>query len=230
MSAKKRARLNKTSCTASTERGGGDEMADLDPALQKAIRCAVRRLRRSCPPPNWDHAAGWRAELLHEAILAGLEAEQEFDPHRGVSLEKFAYDRICAHLKTFRERERRYGWAVVAFPEDEETGEVWEPVDEGSEEGYRQVEVRMVVQWLRGQLKKEEYQLWVWVAQKRSYRWIGQQLGISHTMARKRWQQLQAKLQALLGDSGQEGSIKVSKRHSPGNLISRGGEDGENEY
>jgi len=43
MSAKKRVRLNKTSCTASTERGGGKhEMADLDPALQKAVRRAVQ--------------------------------------------------------------------------------------------------------------------------------------------------------------------------------------------
>jgi hypothetical protein len=153
-------------------------MADLDPALQKVVRRAVRRLRRSCPPPNWDNA-DWQEELLREAILAGLEAEQEFDPYRGMSLEQFAYNRICAHLKTFRGRERRYQCAVVAFPEDEETGEVWESVDEGSEEGYRQVEARMVVEYLRGQLEEWEYQLWVWVEQGRSYRWIGQQLGIS---------------------------------------------------
>jgi RNA polymerase sigma factor (sigma-70 family) len=192
-------------------------MADLDPALQKAIRRAVQRLRRSYPPPNWD-STDWQDELLHEAILAGLEAEQEFDPHRGVSLEKFAYDRICAHLKTFRDRERRYQRAVVAFPEDEETGEVWEPADEQSEEGYRQVEACETVQWLRSQLEAWECQLWEWVAEKRSYRWIGKQLGISHTMARKRWKQMQAKLQALLENSGQEGGLKVSKRRSRGNF------------
>jgi RNA polymerase sigma factor (sigma-70 family) len=194
-------------------------MADLDPVLQRAICRAVRRLRRSSPPPNWDHT-DWREELLREAILAGLEAEQAFDPHRGVSLEQFAYHRICAHLKTFRDRERRYQRAVVAFAEDEETGEVWEPVDEQSEEGYRQVEARMVVEYLLGQLEEWEYQLWVWVEQRRSYRWIGQRLGISHTMARKRWQQLQTKLQALLAGSGQGGGVKVSKRRSRGNLIS----------
>ncbi len=76
----------------------------------------------------------------------------------------------------------------------------------------------MVVEYLRGQLEEWEYQLWVWVEQGRSYRWIGQQWGISHTMARKRWQQLQAKLQALLAGSGQGGGVKVSKRRSRGNL------------
>ena len=81
-------------------------MADLDPVLQRAICRAVRRLRRSSPPPNWDHT-DWREELLREAILAGLEAEQAFDPHRGVSLEQFAYHRICAHLKTFKVSKRQ---------------------------------------------------------------------------------------------------------------------------
>jgi len=40
MAAKKRSRLKETFCTASTEQGE-QEMADLHPALQKAIRCAV---------------------------------------------------------------------------------------------------------------------------------------------------------------------------------------------
>jgi RNA polymerase sigma factor (sigma-70 family) len=178
-------------------------MANLSPALQRAIRRAVRRLQPSCPPPNWNNA-DWRDELLHEAILAGLEAERDFDASQGVSLESFAYHRICAHLKTFCNREWRYQRAVVAFPNDEETGEVWEPEDEQSEEAYRQVEARMVVEYLRGQLEEWEYQLWSWVGQGRSYRWIGEQLGISHTMARKRWRQLQAKLQALMGNSSEK--------------------------
>ncbi len=192
-------------------------MANLNPALQRAIRRAVRRLQPSCPPPNWNNA-DWRDELLHEAILAGLEAERDFDASQGVSLEQFAYHRICAHLKTFCNREWRYQRVVVAFPNDEETGEVWEPEDGQSEEAYRQVEARMVVEYLQSQLEAWEYQLWTWVGQGRSYRWIGEQLGISHTMARKRWQQLQAKLQALMENPREKSEFQVSKRHLGSNL------------
>ncbi len=119
-------------------------------------------------------------------------------------LEKFAYDRICAHLKTFTNREWGYQKAVVAFEEDEETGEVWEPVDERSMEAYEQLEARVLVEWLRGQLEEWEYQLWVWVAKKRSYRWIGKQLGVSHEVVHRRWKRLQAKLRALLENRGQK--------------------------
>jgi len=204
MAAKRQAKPERTAFISSNEQrcGGGGEMVNLDPALQKAIRRAVRRLRRATPP-NWQNT-DWEEELLHEAILAGLEAERDFDSHRGVSMEQFAYNRICAHLKTFCNREWCYQRAVVAFPEDEETGEMWEPADEQSEEGYRQVEAQMVVEYLQGQLEEWEYQLWSWVGQGRSYRWIGEQLGISHTMARKRWRQLQAKLQALMGNSSEK--------------------------
>lgn len=212
MPAKKRVRDLDTPHLQQSSAGGGGAMAEISPTLRGPIRRAIQRFRPHSPPPNWN-AAEWNAELYQEGILAALEAEQKFDPSLNTKFEDFVYNCVCARLKTFTNREWAYQKAVVPFPEDAETGEVWEPADEQSELDYQQVELRETTQWLMDQLTADEVQLWRWMAEGRSLRCIGKQLGISHTMVRKRWERLQKKLQGLLEKTGQVAAERFPNDH-----------------
>jgi RNA polymerase sigma factor (sigma-70 family) len=58
-------------------------------------------------PPNWSRR-DWREEMKAEADAAAWEAEQDFDPTRGVPLSAFVHRRVLARALTRYRREWAY--------------------------------------------------------------------------------------------------------------------------
>lgn len=163
---------------------------------QSLITRAVVRYRPDIPPPNWS-VQEWRTELYQEAQVAFWEAVNDFDPAQGVDFEQFVYWRMCSRLKTFVRREWRYQ-QTVSHEDEQLVFDLPGSRDDSSAQAQSEASFAcLLVEQLAGSLSGSERQLWRWVAEGRSFRWIGAQLGISHTLARRRWQKLRERLRAL---------------------------------
>ncbi len=83
----------------------------------EAVRCACRWTT----PCNWD-SRQWKEELQSVAYLAALEAQQDYDPARGVAEEQFVLSRTLSALLTYYRREWRFAHRCnvpVVVPENE---------------------------------------------------------------------------------------------------------------
>jgi DNA-directed RNA polymerase specialized sigma24 family protein len=63
-------------------------------------------------PLNWS-AIDWHQELRAVALAAAWQAEQEYDPSRGVPLDGFVYCRVIAQALTRYRQEWRYALRVA---------------------------------------------------------------------------------------------------------------------
>jgi RNA polymerase sigma factor (sigma-70 family) len=77
----------------------------------------LRRIYTWRVPPNWS-PRDWREELEAEAIAAAWEAEQAFDPTRGVPLPAFVHSRVLARALTRYRREWAYARRCKPQPEN----------------------------------------------------------------------------------------------------------------
>ncbi|GIV17974.1 MAG: hypothetical protein KatS3mg022_3409 [Armatimonadota bacterium] len=79
------------------------DIAMLNEVVQKALRKAYRWQT----PGNWS-TAEWREELVGVAYLACLEAEGEYDPAQGPSLQHYLLQRTLSALLSHYRREWRF--------------------------------------------------------------------------------------------------------------------------
>jgi len=168
-------------------------LESVEPSLAKAIHAAVKRFHPHCAPPRWSRAE-WLNELYREAIVCALESDQVFDSQKSTHYEKFVYDRVCSHLKTFTNKEWKFQTRVTDFPFDEETGEFWEPVDDRSETEFEGKIDNIFCEELKNCLEDSEYELLLMLASGKSYRQVGKAFGKSHEWVRRQLDYIRFKI------------------------------------
>ncbi|GIV09611.1 MAG: hypothetical protein KatS3mg019_1702 [Fimbriimonadales bacterium] len=170
---------------------------DLPPDLKQIAQKALAEHRQRTPPPTDLHE--YEADSRQVAYLTAWIAACTYDPIRGRTLEQWVLGCVRVALLAWYRTVWRWSRRECAFERDEETGEVWEPVDEASLALLEEALWRWDIERGIGQLSAAQQAVVAMVYEGCTQSEMAQRLGCSQQAVSRRLRRIGEVLRRLLG-------------------------------
>ncbi|RMH34150.1 MAG: sigma-70 family RNA polymerase sigma factor [Acidobacteria bacterium] len=163
---------------------------------QIAQEALYEHLQRPSPPTDKHE---YEADSRQVAWLTAWIAANLYDPTRGKTLEQWVRGCVRAALLAWYRTVWRWYRCEEPFAVDEETGEMWEPVDEESLAMLEAVLWWLDIEWAVGQLSEAQQAVVAMVYEGCTQTEMARRLGCSQASVSQRLRRIGEALRRLLG-------------------------------